>query len=80
AMPVSLLLVLVNSCFSVTAKAVNSPDFCCFRFFDKRIPKANIVSIVKTHRKCLTPAFEQFVKQIEEHLNQRHNQQLKHLS
>uniref|UniRef100_A0A3Q2VG07 Chemokine interleukin-8-like domain-containing protein n=1 Tax=Haplochromis burtoni TaxID=8153 RepID=A0A3Q2VG07_HAPBU len=57
AMPVSLLLVLVNSCFSVTAKAVNSPDSCCFRFFDKRIPKANIVSIVKTHRQCPTPAF-----------------------
>uniref|UniRef100_A0A3Q4GA30 Chemokine interleukin-8-like domain-containing protein n=1 Tax=Neolamprologus brichardi TaxID=32507 RepID=A0A3Q4GA30_NEOBR len=48
---------LSNPCFSVTAKAVNSPDLCCFHFFDKRIPKANIVSIVKTHRQCSTPAF-----------------------
>uniref|UniRef100_A0A3Q2XHC5 Chemokine interleukin-8-like domain-containing protein n=1 Tax=Haplochromis burtoni TaxID=8153 RepID=A0A3Q2XHC5_HAPBU len=48
---------LSNPCFSVTAKAVNSPDSCCFHFFDKRIPKANIVSIVKTHRQCSTPAF-----------------------
>uniref|UniRef100_A0A3B4F0S2 Chemokine interleukin-8-like domain-containing protein n=1 Tax=Pundamilia nyererei TaxID=303518 RepID=A0A3B4F0S2_9CICH len=37
--------------------AVNSPDFCCFDFFDKRIPKANIVSINKTHSQCSTPAF-----------------------
>uniref|UniRef100_A0A3B4F4Q4 Chemokine interleukin-8-like domain-containing protein n=1 Tax=Pundamilia nyererei TaxID=303518 RepID=A0A3B4F4Q4_9CICH len=49
---------LSNPCFSVTAKKVNTPDSCCFRFFDKRIPKANIVSIVKTHRQCPTPAFE----------------------
>uniref|UniRef100_A0A3B4F3K6 Chemokine interleukin-8-like domain-containing protein n=1 Tax=Pundamilia nyererei TaxID=303518 RepID=A0A3B4F3K6_9CICH len=47
----------INPCFSVTAKAVISPDFCCFHFFDKRIPKAHIVSIVKTHRQCSTPAF-----------------------
>uniref|UniRef100_A0A3P8NP86 Chemokine interleukin-8-like domain-containing protein n=1 Tax=Astatotilapia calliptera TaxID=8154 RepID=A0A3P8NP86_ASTCA len=48
---------LSNPCFSVTAKAVNSPDLCCFEFFDKRIPKANIVSINKTHSQCSTPAF-----------------------
>uniref|UniRef100_A0A669F1H3 Chemokine interleukin-8-like domain-containing protein n=1 Tax=Oreochromis niloticus TaxID=8128 RepID=A0A669F1H3_ORENI len=48
---------LSNPCFSVAAKAVNSPDFCCFEFFDKRIPKAHIVSIVKTHSQCSTPAF-----------------------
>uniref|UniRef100_A0AAZ1WUX6 Chemokine interleukin-8-like domain-containing protein n=1 Tax=Oreochromis aureus TaxID=47969 RepID=A0AAZ1WUX6_OREAU len=48
---------LSNPCFSVTAKAVISPDLCCFHFFDKRIPKANIVSIMKTHSQCSTPAF-----------------------
>lgn len=48
---------LSNPCFSVTAKAVNSPEVCCFEFFDKRIPKVNIVSINKTHSQCSTPAF-----------------------
>uniref|UniRef100_A0A3P8NNY4 Chemokine interleukin-8-like domain-containing protein n=1 Tax=Astatotilapia calliptera TaxID=8154 RepID=A0A3P8NNY4_ASTCA len=51
---------LSNPCFSVTGsncKAMITPDSCCFRFFDKRIPKANIVSIVKTHSQCPTPAF-----------------------
>uniref|UniRef100_A0A3P9CEJ1 Chemokine interleukin-8-like domain-containing protein n=1 Tax=Maylandia zebra TaxID=106582 RepID=A0A3P9CEJ1_9CICH len=52
-------MTLSNPCFSVTAKAVNSPEVCCFEFFDKRIPKANIVSIVKTHNQCATPAFIQ---------------------
>ncbi|XP_039892656.1 C-C motif chemokine 3-like isoform X2 [Simochromis diagramma] len=54
---VGLLLVLFTVHHSDTSKAVNSPDFCCFEFFDKRIPKANIVSINKTHSQCSTPAF-----------------------
>ncbi|XP_005928488.1 C-C motif chemokine 4-like [Haplochromis burtoni] len=54
---VGLLLVLFTVYHSDASKAVNSPDSCCFHFFDKRIPKANIVSIVKTHRQCSTPAF-----------------------
>ncbi|XP_026032726.1 C-C motif chemokine 4 homolog [Astatotilapia calliptera] len=54
---VGLLLVLFTVYHSDASKAVNTPDSCCFRFFDKRIPKANIVSIVKTHRQCPTPAF-----------------------
>uniref|UniRef100_A0A3Q4GA00 Chemokine interleukin-8-like domain-containing protein n=1 Tax=Neolamprologus brichardi TaxID=32507 RepID=A0A3Q4GA00_NEOBR len=33
------------------------PDLCCFKFFDKRIPKVHILSIRKTHSKCLTEAF-----------------------
>ncbi|KAL4004110.1 potassium voltage-gated channel Eag-related subfamily H member 3 [Sarotherodon galilaeus] len=54
---VGLLLVLFTVYHSDASKAVISPDLCCFHFFDKRIPKANIVSIVKTHRQCSTPAF-----------------------
>uniref|UniRef100_A0A3P9CFP8 Chemokine interleukin-8-like domain-containing protein n=1 Tax=Maylandia zebra TaxID=106582 RepID=A0A3P9CFP8_9CICH len=41
----------------LASSAVNSPEVCCFEFFDKRIPKANIVSINKTHSQCSTPAF-----------------------
>ncbi|XP_026028376.1 C-C motif chemokine 4-like [Astatotilapia calliptera] len=52
------LLLMVFAVYpSDASKAVISPDLCCFHFFDKRIPKANIVSIVKTHRQCSTPAF-----------------------
>ncbi|XP_005751250.1 C-C motif chemokine 3-like isoform X2 [Pundamilia nyererei] len=52
------LLLMVFAVYpSDASKAVNSPDFCCFDFFDKRIPKANIVSINKTHSQCSTPAF-----------------------
>ncbi|XP_039470294.1 C-C motif chemokine 3-like isoform X2 [Oreochromis aureus] len=54
---VGLLLVLFTVYHSDASKAVNSLDFCCFHFFDKRIPKENIVSIVKTHSQCSTPAF-----------------------
>ncbi|XP_039471234.1 C-C motif chemokine 3-like isoform X3 [Oreochromis aureus] len=53
---VGLLLVLFTAYYDAS-KAVNSPDFCCFEFFDKRIPKANIVNITKTHSQCSTPAF-----------------------
>ncbi|XP_039470292.1 C-C motif chemokine 3-like [Oreochromis aureus] len=54
---VGLLLVLFTVYHSDASKAVISPDLCCFHFFDKRIPKENIVSIVKTHSQCSTPAF-----------------------
>ncbi|XP_026028377.1 C-C motif chemokine 3-like isoform X1 [Astatotilapia calliptera] len=57
---VGLLLVLFTVYHSdacSNCKAMITPDSCCFRFFDKRIPKANIVSIVKTHSQCPTPAF-----------------------
>nr|XP_004566185.2 C-C motif chemokine 18 [Maylandia zebra] len=54
---VGLLLVLFTVYHSDASKAMITRDLCCFRFFDKRIPKANIVSIVKTHRQCPTPAF-----------------------
>ncbi|CAI5668127.1 unnamed protein product [Oreochromis niloticus] len=54
---VGLLLVLFTIYHSDASKAVNSPDFCCFEFFDKRIPKAHIVNITKTHSQCSTPAF-----------------------
>ncbi|XP_013121090.2 C-C motif chemokine 3 [Oreochromis niloticus] len=53
---VGLLLVLFTAYYDAS-KAVNSPDFCCFEFFDKRIPKAHIVNITKTHSQCSTPAF-----------------------
>uniref|UniRef100_A0A3Q0S2Y3 Chemokine interleukin-8-like domain-containing protein n=1 Tax=Amphilophus citrinellus TaxID=61819 RepID=A0A3Q0S2Y3_AMPCI len=33
------------------------PDHCCFKFFDKRIPKPHVLSIKKTHSKCLSEAF-----------------------
>ncbi|CAI5682874.1 unnamed protein product [Oreochromis niloticus] len=54
---VGLLLVVFAVYHSDASKAVISPDLCWFHFFDKRIPKANIVSILKTHRQCSTPAF-----------------------
>ncbi|XP_030588138.1 C-C motif chemokine 5-like [Archocentrus centrarchus] len=53
-----LLVLLAVYCCDASPHAVKSgPDQCCFRFFDKRIPKAQIFSIEKTHIKCSTPAF-----------------------
>ncbi|CAI5668120.1 C-C motif chemokine 5 [Oreochromis niloticus] len=57
---VGLLLVLFTVYYcdaSPSGMGLVPPDLCCFKFFDKRIPKVHILSIRKTHSKCLTEAF-----------------------
>ncbi|XP_026029094.1 C-C motif chemokine 4-like [Astatotilapia calliptera] len=34
-----------------------TPDLCCFKFYERKIPTKQIKSIKKTHSKCTTPAF-----------------------
>uniref|UniRef100_I3JXT8 Chemokine interleukin-8-like domain-containing protein n=1 Tax=Oreochromis niloticus TaxID=8128 RepID=I3JXT8_ORENI len=58
--PLAAVVALKHTlCLSLTASGMGlvPPDLCCFKFFDKRIPKVHILSIRKTHSKCLTEAF-----------------------
>uniref|UniRef100_A0A3B4XGR9 Chemokine interleukin-8-like domain-containing protein n=1 Tax=Seriola lalandi dorsalis TaxID=1841481 RepID=A0A3B4XGR9_SERLL len=34
-----------------------SPGSCCFKLFPRRIPKAHILSIIKTHNRCSAKAW-----------------------
>ncbi|XP_030588139.1 C-C motif chemokine 3-like [Archocentrus centrarchus] len=47
-----LLVLLAVHCCDASARFV-----CCFKFFEKRIPKMHVLSISKTNSRCSTEAF-----------------------
>ncbi|KAK2841705.1 hypothetical protein Q5P01_011905 [Channa striata] len=53
-----LLLITLYSCTAMPhgPNAV-SPGSCCFRFFNKKIPLPEIISITETHRRCSEKGF-----------------------
>ncbi|XP_056243754.1 C-C motif chemokine 4-like [Seriola aureovittata] len=53
-----LLLLAVHHCTAMP-RGLNemSPGSCCFKLFPRRIPKAHILSIIKTHNRCSAKAF-----------------------
>ncbi|KAK1874601.1 C-C motif chemokine 4 like [Dissostichus eleginoides] len=50
------VLLLAVSCTAMP-RAVNAPGSCCFRFFTGRVPKPNIISVIKTHSSCHVQGF-----------------------
>uniref|UniRef100_A0A3B4TCL2 Chemokine interleukin-8-like domain-containing protein n=1 Tax=Seriola dumerili TaxID=41447 RepID=A0A3B4TCL2_SERDU len=53
-----LLLLTVHHCTAMP-RGLNemSPGSCCFKLFPRRIPKAHIISIIKTHNRCSKKAY-----------------------
>ncbi|KAJ7997784.1 hypothetical protein DPEC_G00215710 [Dallia pectoralis] len=52
-----LLLLTVLHTYAVPLGLEPSPTSCCFRFSNVKVPSNKIISIKKTHRSCLLPAF-----------------------
>ncbi|XP_066569968.1 C-C motif chemokine 4 homolog [Amia ocellicauda] len=52
----SLLLLLCALYPTSATRASNTPDLCCFRFYDGRIPLAQVVSFNRTDSGCPTEA------------------------
>uniref|UniRef100_A0A3Q0S301 Chemokine interleukin-8-like domain-containing protein n=1 Tax=Amphilophus citrinellus TaxID=61819 RepID=A0A3Q0S301_AMPCI len=51
-----LLVLLAVHCCDASGKSVTR-FVCCFKFFEKRIPKTHVLSISKTDSRCSTEAF-----------------------